>query len=132
MSTSPQQPQAPTTTAKSMASTEDMIAALEALVPDPDTLRAIRFGQLFPIIVRKKAENCSDQQILNCLAKLGLLLHTKTYAKLFNAELKARNELGERVCCVTCGQPLHVKEQRPAEESTSLVDTTDIHTEVVL
>lgn len=118
------------TSMQPMASVEDMITALEALEPDSDTVRAMLFGQLFPIIVRKKAENCSDQQILVCLAKLGLPLHTKTYAKLCNAELKARNELGERMCCVTCGQPLHVKEQRPAEESTSLVDTTDIHTEV--
>lgn len=116
MSTSMQLPHESTTTAKSMASAEDMIAALEALKPDPDTLRAIRFGQLFPIIVRKKEENCSDQQILGCLAEVGLPLHTKTYAKLFAAELRVRNERGERVCCPQCGEPLKTNACHVANE----------------
>lgn len=130
MSTNIEQPQNMAAMPKSMATAEEMIAVLEALKPDPDTVRAMLFGQLFPIIVRKKAENCSDQQILICLANLGLSLHTKTYAKLCAAELKARNERGERICCEKCGHPLHAKEPRNVEESASLSDTTNINTEV--
>jgi len=131
MSTNIEQPQNMAAMPKSMATADEMIAALEALKPDPDTVRAMLFGQLFPIIVRKRAENCSDQQILACLANLGLPLHTKTYAKLCTAELKARDERGERIYCEKCGHPLHAKEPHHAEESASLADMADINAEVV-
>lgn len=127
MSTSTEQSQEAIKPAKLMAPVEDMIAALEALAPDPDTLRAIRFGQLFPIIVRKKGENCSDQQILSCLAELGLPLHAKTYAKLFAAELQVRNDRGERVRCPQCDQPLQGKERHAANEvANSLATDTPV------
>lgn len=111
---------------------DDIILELDAMKPDAEAQMAIDFAEIFLPVKAAKERGVPPKQIIEGLKKKWPDLHHATFRKLFNAELVARNELGERVCCVTCGQPLHVKEQRPAEESTSLVDSTDIHTEVVL
>jgi hypothetical protein len=119
MSTSTEQSQEAIKTAKLMASVEDMIAALEALAPEADAVAAVRIAELFPTIVKAKQRAASKQQILVLLSGMGLALHPKKFDKLYNAELKARNDLGERYCCIACGQRLHIGQDKSGVISTS-------------
>lgn len=102
--------------AKSMASIEDMMNALDALQPDETTVAAMRIAELFPALIRAKMRSNTTQQILALLGDLGLSLHPKKFQKLFNAELRNRNERGERYCCTACHQQLpsgrHVAESK--------------------
>lgn len=123
------QPQEAGKTTKPMASAEDMIAALNALAPEPDAVAAMRIAELFLAIVKAKQRSASKQQILMLLSEMGLTLHPKKFDKLYQAELKARNGLGERVCCIACGQALLAKNYQHSEETTSRVDTTNTDTE---
>lgn len=112
MSTPTVQAKETITSAKLMASAADMIAALDALAPEPDAVAAMRIAELFPAIVSAKHRAASKQQILVLLGQMGLVLHPKKFDKLYNAELKARNDLGERYCCIACGQRLPVAREK--------------------
>jgi hypothetical protein len=97
--------------AKSMACIDDMIEALDALQPDETTVAAMRIAELFPALIRAKERSNTTHQILTLLGELGLSLHPKKFQKLFNAELKVRNERGERYRCTTCRQSLPVMQR---------------------
>lgn len=91
-----------------MASAEEMIEALDTLQPDETAVAAIRIAELFPALIRARERSNTTQQILALLGKLGLSLHPKKFQRLFNAELKARNERGERYYCAVCRQNLPI------------------------
>lgn len=112
------------TSMQPMASVEDMITALDALVPEADAVAALRFAELFPAIVKAKQRAATKQQILTLLAEMGLTLHPRKFDALYNAEMELRNNLGERYCCIACGQPLRAKDHSRAKESLTLTDGT--------
>lgn len=119
MSTPTVQPQEATKTANPMASAEAMIAALEALAPEADAVAAMRIAELYPAIFKATQRFASKQQILLLLSKMGLTLHPKKFDKLYRAERKARNDRGERSCCIACGQALPLARDKAEVITTS-------------
>lgn len=131
MATNTEMTKLATDSAESTASTRKLVEALDAMMPDADTQMAIDFAEVFPAVKSAKDRGVPTKQIVEGLKKKWPNIHHATFRKLCNAELAARNERGERMYCKTCGQPLHAKEPRHAEESASLADTADINAEVV-
>jgi hypothetical protein len=118
------------TTDSVQSTTCELIEALDAMKPDAEAQMAIDFAEIFLPVKAAKERGVPPRQIIEGLKKKWPDLHHATFRKLFNAELAARDENGERVCCVTCGQSLHAKEQHHTEESAPLVDTTGTDGEV--
>jgi hypothetical protein len=109
---------------------DEIVLELDVLQPDEETLLRSKYSRIHNAVAAAVARGTSPRQILELLKRKGLELHHATLTKLFKAELAARDEHGERVCCVSCGQSLHVREQHHTEESTPLVDTTGTNGEV--
>lgn len=116
--------------AQSIASTCELIEAIDAMMPDAEAQMAMDFAEIFLAVKAAKDRGVPTRQIIESLKKKWPDLHHATFRKLFHAELAVRNERGERMCCIACSQPLHAKEQNHAEESAPLVDTTNASAEV--
>lgn len=108
---------------------DDIILELEYLQPDEETLLRMKYARIHPAVAEAEARGIPKRQILTLLEAKGIEIHHATLTKLFKAEQAARDARGERVCCVTCGQSLHAKEQHHTEEPAPLVDTSNIHEE---
>ncbi|WP_329741437.1 hypothetical protein [Dyella sp. A6] len=104
---------------KPAATAEDIIAALDTLEPDADSQAAMLIAATFPALKQAMDRGNSKQRILALLSDKGVTLHPKKFDRLFNAELNARNERGERFCCVTCGQSITKQKDRGSTSVTS-------------
>lgn len=109
---------------------DDIVIELDILRPDAETLLRSKYSRIHPAVTAAMARGASQRQILGLLKQKGLELHHATLTKLFKAELAARDERGERVCCVTCGQSLKPKESVDAETSAHEADVIDTSKEV--
>lgn len=104
---------------------DDIVLQLDVLQPDEETLLRVKYSRIHSAVAAAMARGASQRQILELLKQQGLELHHATLAKLFKAELAARDENGLRVCCVTCGQLLKPKESAHAEASAHKLDASD-------
>jgi len=105
--------------AKSVASPSEIIDALNAMTLDDEASTALAFAEYFPAIVAANNRGLSTPAILKMLERMGVHMHHATYNKLFKAELKARNDRGERFCCATCGAALKPQGRRDMPEGAS-------------
>lgn len=101
---------------------DDIVHELDFLQPDEETMLRSKYSRIHPAVAAAVARGTSQLQILKLLKLKGLEVHHATLTKLYKAELAARDEGGERMCCVMCGQSLKPKESVHAEASTHGVD----------
>lgn len=104
---------------------DDIINELEDLQPDEETLLRQKYSRIHLPVAAALARGASSRQILELLKLKGLEIHHATFAKLFRAELAVRDESGDRMCCVTCGQSLQVKDPRCTEDSAPFIDSSE-------
>ncbi|RDS82250.1 hypothetical protein DWU98_09455 [Dyella monticola] len=106
----------------------DLILKLQGLEPDEDTLLRDKYSRVHVHVATAIARGNTPRQILELLKQSGLELHHATFTKLFKAEQAVRDEHGERICCVTCGQPLKHKEQDRSDkrgQPSDVIDTAE-------
>jgi hypothetical protein len=101
---------------------DDIIGALDDMKPDGETLLREKYSRIHPAAASAMARGASTRQILEALKSKGLELHHAKLGKLFRAETEARNERGERICCVMCAQPLKFKTHDRVDEIVSEAD----------
>lgn len=104
---------------------DDIVLELDFLQPDEETLLRSKYSRVHPAVASAMARGASQHQIIVLLKQKGLELHHATLTRLFKAELAARDENGERTCCLTCGQTLKPKDAEGAKASTRESDTAD-------
>lgn len=98
-----------TDSVRSIESTCELIDALNAMMPDAEAQMALDFAEIFLPVKAAKDRGVPSRQIVEGLKKKWPDLHHATFRKLLNAELAARNERGERICCLACGAELRPK-----------------------
>jgi hypothetical protein len=96
---------------------DDIFLELELMEPDEETTLRAKYSRIHPAVASAYARGASPRQVLELIKLKGLDLHHATLTKLFKIEQIARDERGERVCCVTCGQLLISKDPGLAEVS---------------
>jgi hypothetical protein len=109
-----------------MINLDEIIDAINAMALDEDAKMAIEFAEMFPAIASAKARGIPDKQIIEGLkSKWRVTLHHATFRKLWDVELKVRNERAECVICMTCNQPLRSKNDSDASEDVALSEVND-------
>lgn len=109
---------------------DDIVLELDFLQPDEETLLRSKYSRVHPAVASAMARGASQRQILALLEQKGLELHHAKLTRLFKSELAARDENGERTCCLTCGQTLKPKDAERAKASICESSTPDSGNEV--
>ena len=110
------------------AALDEVIRELDAMKPDAEAQMAIDFAEIFLSVKAAKDRGIPPRQIIEGLKKKWPELHHATFRKLFNAELAARNDRGERYWCITCCAELKPKivideaGESPVSGSANLVE----------
>lgn len=96
---------------------DDIALGLDFLEPDEETKLRSKYARIHPNVASAVARGIPQRQILELLKAKGFDFHHATFAKLFRTEQVVRDEQGERICCVTCGQLLVAKDSGHTEPS---------------
>jgi len=91
--------------------TEAVIARLHALQPGKAQLKNGRFQELFPAIEQALARGVPQKSVVNELAKSDLSMSMGGFRSLLEAERKRRAELGDTLCCDSCGSLINNPDQ---------------------
>lgn len=94
--------------------TDEMINAINAMVPSKIALMAIEIKALFPSITDALKRNVSEKQIFDFLKGKWPDAHVATVTKLLNAERERRLRQGDQIDCKSFGRTRKLRQLRPA------------------